>query len=288
MSRFLYLFIFILYAMAVLVTPAFFVAPVLADMPEEAGIGGVTDPGILPDSGFYFFKKLSRNFQLMFTGSDAGKAGLLLKYSNEDALALKEMYGAGKYDAGSKYTEQYELRVQNTVQTIAQVRATQGEDVSGELAGTLRNNYLQQQEALLSVLENVPEAAQNALLNAIDNSNKQVASMVMAQGGEAALQQYQEQVFQQTNNIGEETKIKVQQRLVVVHGHAGQNSNDIGQSNVSQTQNQNQNQMQSQADNQITGQTVQQNGIQNQETGQSATTSENNTQDTGQGKQQGK
>ena len=260
--------------------------PVLADT-DETEIGDVTDPGILPDSGFYFFKTLSRNFQLMFAGNDAKKAELMLKYSNEDALALEELYGTGKYDAGAGHAEKYALQVQNTVQTIEQVRTGQGENASGELAGKMEQNYLQQQGVLLSVLEKAPEVAQNALLDAIENSNKSVASMIMAQNGELALQQYQEQVNQQTNNMGEETKIRVRQRLEVVHGQAAQSSGESsGQSVMTQTQTQTQNR----TDNQMSQQTVQQSGTQNTQnsgTGQSAA-QDSEAQDNDNGKQQGK
>lgn len=292
MSRFSYLFILILCAMTIVVLPLVSVAPVLADTTEDSSIGGITDPGILPDSGFYFVKKLSRNFHLMLTGSDAGKAGLMLKYSNEDALALKELYRTGKYDAGAKHAEQYVLQVQNTIQTIAQVRKMQGVNASEELSGKMKQNYLQQQEALLSVMEKAPGTAQNALLSAIEDSNKHVASMIMAQNGEPALLQYQEQVLQQTNNMGEETRIRIQQRLVVVHGQAGQSSDDnSGQNIKTQTQSQAQNQVQNQTDDQMPQQTAQQNGTQstqNQATGQSFATPDNDIQYSEQGKQQGK
>lgn len=214
------------------------------DSSGETAIGDVTNPGILPDSGFYFMKSWGRNLQLMFAGSDTERARLMLKYTNEDALALKEMYKAGKYDVGAKHAEQYALQLQNTVQTMEQVRTRQGEIASEELVDKLEHNYLRQQEVLLSVLEKAPEAAKNGLLNAIENSNKHVAAMIMAQNGQLALQQYQEQVNQQIKNVGQETKIRVQQRLEVMHGQATQStgSDASGQETMNHTQTQTQTQ----------------------------------------------
>ncbi|MBN1374867.1 MAG: hypothetical protein JXA01_01790 [Dehalococcoidia bacterium] len=275
---------------------------VLADDNNEVTvIGDVADPGILPDSGFYFMKSWGRSLQLIFAGSETEKAGLMLRYTNEDALALKQMYTKGKYDVGAKYSEQYELQLQNTVMVMEQVRERQGESAAEELVAKLEQNYLQQQEVLLSVLENAPEAAQNGLLNAIENSNKYMGVMVLAHKGQAALEQYQEQVNQQTNNMGQAMKIRVQQRLSVTHGQAvqtstgstGQGSETQTQSKTqmqSQTQIQNQNQSQSftqtQTQTQLQTQTQTQT-TQNQGSGQPNTDTDSSTQGTG-NKKQGK
>ena len=224
-----------------------------ADITEGTTIGDISNPGILPDSGFYFIKSWGRNLQLMFARTDSERARLMLKYTNEDALALARMYQIGKYNVGDKHAERYTLQIHNLVQTMEQVRTRQGKSNSQELVDKLQQNYLQQQEVLLSALEEVPEEIQNGLLNAIENSNKQVAAMIMAQKGALALQQYQEKVNQQIKNMGQETKIRVQQRLEVVHGKAGEPSNsDLGQGAINQmnTQSQTQTHIQTQAQDQ--------------------------------------
>jgi hypothetical protein len=254
----------IVFLMAIVLASFISTIPVSAnDSSDAVAIGDVTNPGILPDSGFYFMKSWGRNLQLMFAGTDTEKARLMLKYTNEDALALQKMYQMGKYDVGARQAEQYALQLQNTVQIMEQVRARQGQNASADLVNTLEQNYLKQQEVLLSVIEKTPEAAQNGLLNAIENSNKHVAAMVMAQNGEQALQQYQEQVNQQTNNMGQATKIKVQQRLQATHGQASQSagSNSSGQGDMTQTQTQTQTMQQ-------TGQQGGQPNIPNQGAGQ--------------------
>jgi len=280
--------------------------PVSANSLDDTAIGDVTDPGILPDSGFYFMKSWGRNLQLMFAGNDTEQARLMLKYANEDALALQKMYELGKYDLGAKHAEQYALQLQNTVQTVDRVRTSQGNSASEELVGKLEQNYLRQQEVLLSVLEKAPDAAQNGLLNAIENSNKHVAAMVMAQNGEQALQQYQEQLNQQVKNMGQETKTMVQQRIEVMHGQDGQSSNaNSGQGVMTQTQTQtqaqtqtqNQTQTQQQTQTQTQTQTSTQNMQQpGQQSGQQNMQNQGTGQSTGQGganqgagnKQQGK
>jgi len=247
MSKFFTALLVMVCALAMVVSAA----PVSADSAEITAIGEATTPAILPDSGLNFLNGWGRNIQLAFAGSEAEKAKLMLKYAGEDALALKAMYAAGKYDAGAKQTEQYALQLQNTVQAVEQVRASQGEQASAELTAKLEQNYLKQQEVLLSVLEKAPESAQSGLLNAIENSNKHVATVILAHEGEQALLQYQTQVNQQTTNLGSETKLKVQQKLQAVHGQSGQSSgNSGGQGVQTQTQTQTQIQVQTQTETQ--------------------------------------
>jgi len=301
MSKLSYLLLCMVFVLAMVVSSFSSSVPVLADTTEETAIGDVTDPGILPDSGFYFMKQWGRSLQLMFAGSDAEKAKLMLKYSNEDALALQKMYEMGKYDVGARHAEQYALQLQETVQTMEQVRARQGENASEELVGKLEQNYLKQQEVLLSVLEKAPEAAQDGLLNAIENSNKHVAAMILAQEGQEALAQYQEQVNQQTQNMGENTKIRVQKRLQVTHGQAEQTSaggSEQGTMTQTQTQAQDQTQTQTQNQTQTSEQTMQQTGQQGgQQSGQQNMQNQgagpntdpgSDTQGAGNKKQQGK
>ena len=224
------IFIGTLLALMVIISTFATAAPVLGNGTEEAAIGDVTDPGTLPDSGFYFLKNWGRSLQLMFAGSDAEKAELRIRYANEDALAIKKLCDSGKCDVASRHTEQYELQVQNAIQNAEQVRLQQGDEAADRLVSKLEQNYLRQQEVLASVLEQAPGPAQNGILNAIENSNRHVENMIMAQQGEAALEQYQQQVTQQTNNMGESTKLMIQQRLQVSHGQLDKPSTGTGSS----------------------------------------------------------
>jgi len=231
--------------------------PVYGADETDPAIGDVTDPGILPDSGFYFMKSWGRNFQLMFAAGNAEKAQLHLKYANEDALALKRLCEMGKCDVAARHTEQYTTQFQNTVRAMEQLRAQQGDSNAEALSAKLEQNYLRQQAVLASVLKNTPESAQTGILNAIENSNKHMEAYILANKGQAALEQYQEQVLQQTANMGETTRLKVQQRLQASHGQANQNQDSSGQqSGATQTQTQTQTQTHTQTQMQLQTQTL--------------------------------
>ena len=205
-------------------------APVLGDNTEEAAIGDVTDPGMLPDSGFYFLKNWGRSLQLIFAASNAEQAELRIRYANEDALAIKKLCDTGKCDVAARHTEQYELQLWNAIQNAKQVRLQQGDEAADSLVSKMEQNYLRQQEVLASVLEQAPESAQNGILNAIENSNRHMENMILAQQGEAALEQYQHQVTQQTNNMGESTRLMIQQRLQASHGQLDKPSTETDDS----------------------------------------------------------
>jgi len=207
----------------------------------------------------------------MFAG-DVEKAQLMMKYTNEDALALKKLCDAGKCYIAAAYTEQYEAQLRNTVQNMEQLRLKHEQETSDGLVEKLEQNYMQQQQVLAQILENAPEQAQNGILNAIENTNRHIEQLVLAYKGEAALEQYQEQISQQTENMGENTKLKIQQRLQASHGQ-NQNQSDIEpvQTETMQQTNQQSNQQTMQQTSQQTGQQ----NSQNQGTQQSTTNGSN-------------
>lgn len=206
-------------------------APVFADETEAAAVvetdaDEVTEPGILPDSGFYFMKNWSRNLQLMFAGDDAARAKLRIKFASEDALALKKLCEMDKCEVAERFAEKYSLQVQNAVETAEQAGTKNEEGKSIELVDKLEQNYLRQQQVLLSVLEKAPESAHPGLLNAIENSSRHVEKFILANRGEDALAQYREQIQQQTQNYGENTRIKVNKKLIIKHGNTDNATSD--------------------------------------------------------------
>jgi len=64
---------------------------------EDVSIGGVSGPGILPSSPFYFFKTFSREMTLAFTTNPLEKANRKLTYANQDALAIRALCSDGLY-----------------------------------------------------------------------------------------------------------------------------------------------------------------------------------------------
>ncbi len=56
----------------------------------------VSNPNVLPDSPFYFFKEIGRNIQTLFTFNSVVKAQLKEKISNEKLIELQKMVEQNK------------------------------------------------------------------------------------------------------------------------------------------------------------------------------------------------
>lgn len=182
---------------------------------EGASIGDTSSSGILPGSNFYFVKVLGRNLQL-WLADDLQKANLLIRFSDEDALAIEELAQNGKLDLALQHAEQFQEQLQRAVQYMERARG-QGQDVRVVVI-KLEQNHLRQQAVLARVLEKAPEAAKEGLLNAIENSSKNVGDAILEAQGQEALNRYQEHLNQQVSNMGEETKLKIRERLQAGHG----------------------------------------------------------------------
>jgi len=205
---------FAILASFVIIGLAFPASPVWAQdgAGEEAiSIGEVSDPGILPDSPFYFVKGWGRAIRLSFAFNSQKKAELELRFANEDALAIKELCDKGKCELAEKHCEKFQEQFQRAVQRMERVRE-EGKDVEA-LIEKLKENHLRQQQVLISVLEKVPEQAQLGVLNAMANSSFGLGNAIERIQGKQKMEQFQEELKLQIMNMDEETRLQIQKRL---------------------------------------------------------------------------
>ena len=209
--------ILVILASLLLIGQAFSVAPVQAQEQETetVSIGEVSDPGILPDSPFYFVKSWGRTIRSFFAFNSQKKAELALRFANEDALAIKELCDKGKCQLAEKHCEKFQEQFQRAVQRMERVRE-EGKDVEA-LIEKLKENHFRQQQVLASVLEKAPEQAEEGILNAIENSCFGLENAVERIQGKQKLEQFREELNLQFSNVGEETRIRIQERLEAGH-----------------------------------------------------------------------
>ena len=210
--------IFVILASFMLIGLAFSVSPVWAQGEVEEGavsIGDVSDPGILPDSPFYFVKGWGRAIRLVFAFNAQEKAELALRFANEDALAIKKLCDKGKCQLAGKHCEKFQEQFQRAIQGMERARE-EGKDIEA-LIEKLKGNHLRQQQVLASVLEKVPEQAQEGILNAIENSSSGLENAVERIQGKKEMEQFREELNMQFSNVGEETRIRIQERLEAEH-----------------------------------------------------------------------
>ncbi len=103
-------------------------AEVVVEPADEFSIGGSSDAGLLPSSPFYFAKEILRGLQSAFTFDGVDKANLILRYANEDALAVRELCVEGEYILAAKQCRQYQDGYFNSLAWTVKAR-NEGRDV---------------------------------------------------------------------------------------------------------------------------------------------------------------
>lgn len=194
-----------------LVGLAFPATPAWAQEQEGISIGEVSDPGILPDSPFYFVKGWGRTIRLFFTFDTSKKAEWELRFASEDALAIERLCQKAECELAEKHCEKFQERFQRAIQWMERARQ-EGKDVE-ELIEKVKENHLRQQQVLAGVLEKVPEQAREGILNAIANSSFGLENAIERIQGKHKMDQLREELNLQLNNMGEETRLRIQERL---------------------------------------------------------------------------
>jgi len=174
-------------------------------------IGEVSDPGLLPDSSFYFLKGWGRTIGMFFIFNPVKKAELELKFANEDALAIEKLCDKEECELAEKFCEKFQERFQRVIQRTEEAKQ-EGKDVEA-LIEKLAKNHLRQQQVLAAVLERAPEQAKEGILKAIENSGVGLENAVERIQGKHKMEQFREELNLQIRNMGEETQLRIQERL---------------------------------------------------------------------------
>ncbi len=205
-----------------LVGLAFAVTPVWAQEQgeETVSIGEVSDPGILPDSPFYFMKGWGRAIRTFFAFNAQEKTRLALRFANEDVLAIKKLCDKGECQLAEEHCEKFQEQFQRAIQWTERARE-EGKDVEA-LIEKLKENHLRQQQVLASVLEKAPEQASEGILKAIENSSFGLENAIERIQGKHKMEQFREELNLQFSNVGEETRIRIQERLEARHHEPGE------------------------------------------------------------------
>jgi len=184
-------------------------APVLQQ--DSVSIGKVVNPGILPDSPFYFTKNCSRVGRFFLAFNSQKKAELALRFANEDALAIKKLCDRAEYISTGKQCGRFQKQFQRALKWVEQARQ-EGKDIQW-MMDKLKEDHLGQQRVLASVLEDVPEWAREGVLITIDESSSGLEKTIEKIEGKQELSRFQQELNLQFSNVAEEIRIKIQERL---------------------------------------------------------------------------
>ncbi|MEK7503634.1 MAG: DUF5667 domain-containing protein [Patescibacteria group bacterium] len=128
------------------------------------------DPGITPDSPFYFLKIWKETIQTFFTFGMENKAKQFLHLADVRLAEYQKMIDKGKTEIAQKTLEKYEKQLNHALEKAEEAKE-KGKDVA-KLKEAISEKILKHQEVLENVLEKVPEAAKEGIEKALAAARK--------------------------------------------------------------------------------------------------------------------
>ncbi|MDO8452248.1 MAG: DUF5667 domain-containing protein [bacterium] len=128
------------------------------------------DPGLTPDSNFYFLKIWKESIQTFFTFGEENKARQLLRLSEVRLAEYKKMIEKGKTEIAQKALDKYEKQFNRALEKADQTQE-KGKNVE-KLKEAISEKILKHQEVLKNILEKAPEQAKQGIEKAIEASQK--------------------------------------------------------------------------------------------------------------------
>jgi len=126
----------------------------------------------------------------------------------------------GECQLAERHCERFQEQFQRAIQWAERARE-EGKDVEA-LMEKLKESHLRQQQVLARVLEKAPEQAREGILRAIENSGVGLETAIERIQGKQKLEQFREELNLQFSNVGEETRIRIQERWEAGRRRAGE------------------------------------------------------------------
>lgn len=118
------------------------------------------DPGITPDSPFYFFDKLGKNVGMFFTFGPENKARKALQYAEERLSEARVMATKNKAKALEKATGDYDKYM---IMANERIREVKQQDISDNITERVARAISKHLSVLDSVKEDIPEEASETI-----------------------------------------------------------------------------------------------------------------------------
>ena len=176
----------------------------------------LSDPGLTPDSPFYFLETIAEEIVTFFTFGDLKKAERYATLAAERLAEARAVVNKGKPELAEKTLERYRMQLQNSI-ARAEKAQTKGENIEQVMARVGQATF-KHLEVLAEVAEKVPEEAKPAIENAMKASLKGHEKAVQALKARNALGEVPETVSmpdQIPQEVRERVQMRVQQELEV-------------------------------------------------------------------------
>ena len=140
------------------------------------------NPGLTPDSPFYFLERISEGIGTFFTFGDLNKAERYAKLASERVAEAQAVVEKGKPEAAGKALTRYEDQLSKAL-AKAETAKAKGQNIERitEIVATATSKHL---TVLEGVLEKVPEAAKEAITRALEKSKNGHITALKALAGE--------------------------------------------------------------------------------------------------------
>ncbi len=167
----------------------------------QAQTNDLPEPGMLPDSPFYFFKSWSEAIGTFFTFGDVAKAERFVNLSEKRLAEANALVEKGKPEVAEKAVLRYQDQLGKGLTKAAEAKA-KGHDVD-EVLARVSEATLKHQEVLAGVYEKVPEQAKEAIQRAMEASMRGHEEALKAISG-----QKREEVMEQVEQKRQEAEQK--------------------------------------------------------------------------------
>jgi hypothetical protein len=178
---------------------------------EELSIGGVSSPGILPSSPFYFLKTIGRELTCAFTFDPVDKANLTLKYANEDALAIHVMCSKGMYREAAQLCFKYQADFFNSLAWTVKAKK-QGNDVQA-LMLNLTTSHHGHRVVLAEALGSVDEAFHEAIIGAVTYTSAPFEYVIAVVMGPSEAEEFHNKLQVDFSSLDGESWLVIESRL---------------------------------------------------------------------------
>ncbi len=119
------------------------------------------DPGLTPDSQFYFLKTWKEQIQMFFTFGEENKAKQFLHLAEVRLAEYQKMMEMEKTEIAQKTLDKYEKQLNQAVEKAQEVQKKGGED----LTDTIKEKRVKYQEVLGGILEKVPAETKEGIIS---------------------------------------------------------------------------------------------------------------------------
>lgn len=134
------------------------------------------EPGLTPDSPFYFVKSIKESIQTFFTFGAKNKAKQYLHLAEVRLAEYQKMIDKSKEEIAEKILNKYQDHLNRALSKTEELK-NKGEDIK-DLTEKIQQATSKHLEILMQNLEKVPEQAKSGIESAIENSQKNLERII--------------------------------------------------------------------------------------------------------------